>query len=164
MLKKIFYLVTIFAALLFFGCNEQSVSPLNSGSNKVSGKTKLVKFLDLGSTTQLENGNKQILNQIAVFEDVCNCPQLTGTRKIVMNQNLNKDNCGSCFGTFSIEAKNAYWEGEWTGNTNALGTTIKAVGYNLNERDQRGEWEYYFPSGQNGELGTYSAQIYFDKN
>ncbi len=164
MWTKKYILIALFTGAAFWGCNENSLSPSALQADKISGETKLVKFMDLGTTKQLENGSRQISQQVAIFEDKSNNGQFSGLRNIVMNHNFDKDNYGNSFGTFSIEAKNAYWEGEWTGTTNSLGTTIKAVGYNLDERDQRGEWRYHFPALDEGKSGTYTVKIYYDKN
>ncbi len=162
MWTKKYILIALFTTATFFGCNENSVAPSAARSDKISGETKLIKFMDLGTTKQLENGKKQIKNQVAVFEDECDCSKLSGVRNIVMNYTFDKDNYGTGSGTFSIETKDAYWEGNWTGTTNASGTTIRAVGYNFDERDQYCEWTYFFSSSKAGQSGIYSAQIFYN--
>ncbi|MEN8192092.1 MAG: hypothetical protein ABFS12_04710 [Bacteroidota bacterium] len=162
MIKKSYYIVTFLAVLLIIGCENEPVAPTNSSPNKIFGETNFVEYESPGTVTQFEDGTKQIRKQIAIFNDSSNDMQLSGLRKIELNHNFDSNNEGSCYGTFSLETKNGYWEGDWTGETTSTGTTIKAIGYNLDDREQYCKWEYYFPSSDEGKSGTYSAKIFFD--
>jgi len=164
MLKKSFYLAVLSVALIFIGCEDQPLSPTSGHSNKISGETQLVEYINLGTVEKLGDGNKQIRQQVAVFKDISESAQVSGMRKIVLNHNYNSNNEGHSYGTFSIEAENGYWEGDWTGTTTSAGTTIKAKGYNFESRDQTCEWTYNFPSSQEGKSGTYSARIYSNRD
>jgi hypothetical protein len=159
MWPKIFYLVILFTALMVLGCNEELVAPPNGQSNIISGETKLIEYVDPGTVRQLEGGNIQVRNQVAIFKDSSINAQLSGLRNIVLNHNFNSNAQGNSYGTFSIETNSGLWEGDWTGRTTSSGTTIKAIGYNFDERGQSCEWNYYFPSSQDGEAGTFSARI-----
>ena len=163
MLKKISYLVSIITLLMLVGCEDEPVAPLNNSSeknNKISGETQLVEYISSGSVKHLENGGKQVRNEIAVFNDRSNSSQLSGLRKIVYNHNFDSNDQGECFGVFSIETDEGYWEGDWTGTITSEGTTIRAMGYNFENRDQSCEWTYFFPSSLEGKSGTYSARIF----
>ena len=152
-------IVILIAVLIMVGCDSQPVSPPNSGSSKISGETKLIKSVDSGTTKQLANGGIQIRNKILIFEDSATNNELSGLRNIVFNHNYDKNNLGHCYGTFSIESDLGLWEGDWTGTKTLDGITIRAKGYNLDDRDQSCEWKYYFPSSLEGNSGTYSAVI-----
>jgi hypothetical protein len=163
MWRKIFFLVTLFTALMVLGCNEL-VAPPEGQSNIISGETTLVKYVDPGTVRQLEGGNIQVRNQVAIFEDNSNNSQLSGLRNVVLNHNFNSNDQGNSYGTFSIETNSGLWEGDWTGQTTSSGTTIKAIGYNFDERGETCEWKYYFPSSQDGEVGTFSARIISERD
>ena len=160
MWQKIFFLVTLFTALIIFGCSDNSVAPPSENSSTFSGQTNFVQYTGPGSSTQPGSGNIQALDQVAVFRDISDNPQLTGLRNVVITSNSQENS----YGTFSLEANGANWEGNWTGTTTSSGTTIKANGYDLNERGKTCEWYYYLPSSQDGKAGTFSARIRYERD
>lgn len=153
MWQKIFILATLCAAVMSLGCNESSVAPTTSISNTNSGRTQFIKYVNPGDSTQF-------LNQDAIFKDSSDNSQLTGLRDVV----INSQSQGNSYGTFSLETDGAHWEGNWTGTTTSSGTTIRATGYDLNERGKSCEWNYYLPSSQNGKAGTFSASIIYERD
>ncbi len=160
MWQKMFYLVILFTALMVLGCNDELVAPPEGQSNLISGETEFIEYVDPGTVTQLGHGNIQVRNQVAAFMDESNDNQLSGLRTVVLNYNYDSNNQGYSYGTFSIETNSGFWEGDWTGRTTSSGTTIKAIGYNnFDERGQSCEWNYYFPSSQDGKVGTFSARL-----
>jgi hypothetical protein len=163
MWQKIFFLVTLFTALMILGCNEL-VAPPEGQSSIISGETKLIELVNPGTVKQLEGGNIQVRNRVAVFLDSTNDSQLSGQRLVVLSHNFDANGYGNCYGTFSIETTSGLWEGDFKGQTTASGTTIKAIGYNFDERSETCEWKYYFPSSEDGILGTFSARIISERD
>ena len=153
MWQKIFFLVTLFTALIIFGCSDNSVAPPSGQLSTFSGQTKFVHYVGSGSSAQL-------LNQVAIFRDISDNPQLNGLRNVVITSNSQ----GSSYGTFSLEANGTNWEGKWTGTTTSSGTTIKATGYDLIERGKTCQWYYDLPSSQDGKAGTFSARIMYERD
>lgn len=149
MLKKLYFILTFFVAIILIGCEEEPVTASNGVSNKISGETHMVESI----------GSAQINPKVRVFKDSSNSKLVSGLRKIETIKGFSSNEEGHSSGVFSIEAKSGTWEGDWTGTTNSSGTTIIAVGYNMDDRDQSCEWRYYFPSSQEGKRGTYSAVI-----
>ena len=164
MWQKAFFLGTLLTALIVLGCKDELVAPPKGQSNYITGETKLIEFVTPGTVKQLGDGNRQVRNQVAIFEDNSNNSQLSGLRNVVLNHNFNSNDQGNSYGTFSIETNSGLWEGDWTGQTTSSGTTIKAIGYNFDERGQSCEWNYYFPSLQDGEVGTFSARIISERD
>ena len=159
MSQKKYYFVALFATLMIFGCNDELVTTPPRQTNRISGETKLVKFVDQGTTKMLVDGKKEIRNQVAIFEDISSSKDISGLRNLVLNHDYDSQEHGKCYGTFSMETENGYWEGSFTGHTTSSGTTIKAIGYNFDDRGESCEWRYYFPSSLEGKRGTYSANI-----
>jgi len=156
---KIFFFVTFFAALMVIGCDE-SVAPQSGPSNTFNGETKFLEYVDPGTTTQPGIGKTQGINQIAIFRDSTDNAQLTGLRNVVITSNSQ----GNSYGTFSMETNGVHWEGTWTGTTTSSGTTIKATGYDLNERGKSCVWYYSLPSSQGGKVGKFSARINYERD
>jgi hypothetical protein len=150
MVKKISYIVSLFAAFIIIGCEEEPVAPTNVSSNKIIGETHIVESMSSAGTDQ----------QITVFKDSSNSEQISGLRKIEIKNSFNSNKEGQSSGVFSIDTKNGTWEGDWTGTSTSSGNTIIAVGYNFDNRDQICEWRYFFPSTLEGKRGTYTAVIY----
>lgn len=155
MWQKIFSFVTPLAALLIFGCSDNSVSPALGPSSAVTGETEFIQFVGPGGTSQPGGENSQMQNQVAVFRDSSDNAELTGLRNVV----INSDGQGNSYGTFSMVTADADWQGNWTGTKTSTGTTIKATGYDLNDRGKSCVWYYYLPSAQNGKAGTFTARI-----
>ena len=164
MWQKAFYIGTLLTALIVLGCKDELVAPPKGQSNYITGESKLIEFVTPGTVKQLGDGNRQVRNQVAIFEDNSNNSQLSGLRNVVLNHNFNSNDQGNSYGTFSIETTSGLWEGDFKGQTTASGTTIKAIGYNFDERGQSCEWNYYFPSLQDGEVGTFSARIISERD
>ena len=156
---KIFFFVALFAALMVIGCNE-SVAPPTGSSSTFTGETKFLEYVDPGNITQPRIGKTQSVNQIAVFRDSSDNAQLTGLRNVLITSNSQ----GSSYGTFSMETNGVHWEGTWTGTTTSSGTTIKATGYDLNERGKSCVWYYYLSSSQDGKVGKFSARINYERD
>jgi hypothetical protein len=164
MWQKIFNLVILFTALMVLGCDDELVAPPKGQSNIISGETKLIDYVNPGIVKQLGSGNIQVRNQVAIFKDSSSNAELSGLRNVVLNHNFNSNGQGNSYGTFSVETNSGLWEGDWTGQTTSSGTTIKAIGYNFDERGQSCEWTYYFPSSQDGKVGTFSARIIYERD
>lgn len=155
MWQKIFPFVTLLAALMIFGCSDNSVSPQLGPSTAVNGETEFIQFVGSGGSTQPIGGNSQVQNQVAVFRDSSDNAELSGLRNVV----INTDGNGNSYGTFSMVTSDADWQGNWSGTTTSSGTTIKATGYDLNDRGKSCVWYYYLPSSQDGTAGTFTARI-----
>lgn len=164
MWQKAFFLGTLLTALIVLGCKDELVAPPKGQSNYISGETKLIEIVNPGTVKQLGDGNRQVRNRVAVFLDSSNNSQLSGQRLVVLSHNFDANGYGNCYGTFSIETTSGLWEGDFKGQTTASGTTIKAIGYNFDERGETCEWKYYFPSSQDGEVGTFSARIISERD
>ena len=161
---KIFYLVALFTSLMVLGCSDELVAPSKGQSSIIYGETEIVEYVDPGTITQLGKGNTQVRNQVANFIDSSNKGQLSGLRNVVLNHDFNSNGHGNSYGTFSVETNSGLWEGNWTGRTTSSGTTIKAIGYDFDERGKSCEWNYYFPSLEAGTVGTFSARIISERD
>jgi len=154
MLNKAKYLIAIIITLIFIGCENEPVAPTDGQSNKISGETQLIESASSSGINQ----------QVLVFKDSSNSEEVSGLRKIEIYNSFSSNEDGHSSGIFSIDTKSGTWEGDWTGTTTSSGTTIIAVGYNMDDRDQSCEWRYYFPSSLEGKRGTYSAVIYDNRD
>lgn len=166
MLQKFFFLVILFTALAIVGCNEELVTPQGGDVSIISGGTKLIEVVDPGTVTHLSSGETQVLNQVTIFKDSSSNAKFSGLREVVLNTTiLNSNGEENSYGTFSLETDNGeIWEGEWTGHTTSTGSTIEAVGYNIEEEGISCVWNYYFPSSKGGTVGTFTARIIYDRD
>ena len=166
MWQKIFFLVTLFTALMVLGCNDEPVSPLEGSSGIISGETKLIEVVDPGTVIQLGGGKTQVHNQVAIFRDSSNNAKFSGLRNVVLNLTLfNSNGQENSYGTFRLETDNGeFWEGDWTGRSTSSGTAIEAIGYNIDEKDKSRLWNYYFPSSKEGKVGTFTARIIYERD
>lgn len=160
MWQKIFFLVTLFTALIIFGCSDETVAPPSDQSSAFTGETQFIEYVNPGTLNKLVDGKTHTLNQVAIFRDISDNPQLNGLRNVVVTSNSQ----GNSYGTFSLETNDVRWEGNWTGTTTSSGTTIKATGYDLNERGKTCEWYYDLPSSQDRKAGTFSARIMYERD
>jgi len=167
MIKKKIYILAVMLTLIIIGCEKDPVTPRDATSNNISressnisGETELIESISDGTINYVDGGKKVVRNEVRAYQDNSNNGIMSGLRKIVTNKNFNSNNEGKCFGTFSIDTEEGYWEGQWTGITTSEGTTIKANGYNFENRDQSCEWTYFLPSSLEGKSGTFTAKIY----
>lgn len=160
MWQKILSFAVPLAALLIVGCSDNSVSPALGPSTAINGETEFVQYADPGNGPLSGGGNSAILKQVSIFRDSSDNTQLTGTRNVVVTS-VNQE---KSYGTFSLETNDAHWEGSWTGTTTSSGTTIKATGYDVNERGKSCVWYYYLPTSENGMAGTFTARISYERD
>ena len=164
MLNKSLYFLIIILALTFVGCDDQPLSSVSDNTLGNSGRTNLMDNNNSDISKQLAKGNVQNKNQSLVYIDISENPVLSGTRTMGSSPNYDCNQAGNSFGRFTFDSESGqHWEGDWVSRTTASGTTIRATGYNFDDRDQSCEWNYFFPCEDGGKQGTFRANLHTNK-